>query len=197
MKYFVLLALFLFSSNGFCQNQKETDFHKQVRKQMQRHQELFDSFMTDDFGSIEKKFQKIFKEMGQDDFFGEDDFGKLFKGRLGHFNRPKFAKFEWKDYPRKKVLILIIPNSKDKAIDLKVEKGFVKISAKTKGKSKVSKSEKIEQQISIPGGLNQKTPIFKNVGKNFHIEFSKLYPGKKRDSTGLTPIKKRPTDIAI
>jgi HSP20 family molecular chaperone IbpA len=181
----VVLFFIIFSFNLFAQNNQLTDQQKIVQKQieeiMKHREEMFRSLLNDDnFGEMEKRMQEMTKH-----FF--DNNSNL--NTQNFFGGTAFGEYNWLEDEKYRILSLKVKQIKDKPLDIKIEKGQIKIKGDVEASDesgkfpKHSPSKKItkihfEQTYSIPHDVDEKNPEFENKDGEVLIKFKKKIPGK-------------------
>lgn len=161
----ILILILIFSFKAFSQtNQMEDEqrmMQKQIEEIMKHRQEMLRSLLNDDsFGDMEKQMQEMTKR-----FFDNDDFtsGNV----VGEYN--------WNENEKYRILSLKVKQIKDQPLDIKIEKGQIKIKGDVEEVSKNKAKTKIhfERMFSIPRDVDDKNPEFENKAGELLIKFKK------------------------
>lgn len=175
---FVLIStLTLFSQSTLAQTRRE-DLDAEIGAIMKARDELMKSLLEDDsFSNFDKRFNDLIKKF-EDDSFGGSMQGLQMGGVVGEY--------DWRETDTHQILGVKVKQIKDRPLDIKIEKGFVRLKgdveevldySSRKGGKKVSKVH-FERSFSIPDGVDQTNPEFENRGGELLIKFKKLKPSK-------------------
>lgn len=172
MKWFIL---FLITSNLFAQNMspEQKEIQKQIDEIMKHREEMLRSLFNDDsFKDMENRMQEMMKRFAGEDFnFNSDSF----------FGGAVVGQYDWVDDDKYKVLKIKVTQIKDRPLDIKIEKGQIKIKGdvetterkNSKGINKVKQKVHFERIFSIPPGVDEKNPEFENKDGELLIKFKK------------------------
>lgn len=208
--FFVLiLTLTIFASNTKAQTQNRRDeLDREIESIMKARDEMIRSLLND----------SAFSQF-------DDDFADRFDNLMKKFEQNRFGapdmqlgavvgEYDWRETETHKILVIKVVQIKDRPLDIKIEKGFVRLkgdveevqgSPSRKGK-KISKIH-FERSFSIPDGVDQTTPEFENKDGELLIKFKKLGPqapknGKPkktapRESDDREPVGRDASDAVI
>lgn len=187
MKKIILLAVFL-SVNILSSNARAQDdqFQKQVEEIMKAREEMLKSLM-DDNGDMEQKMMEMMRRFSQQGGMPGFDIGEL--------EGPVVGEYDWIVNDTQKILKIKVKQIKDHPLDIKIEKGMVKIkgdveSTQGTGKNKVVKKVNFERSFSLPDDVDQTSPEFENKGGEFLIKFKRLATAKyKKTNVPAAPKK--------
>lgn len=188
-KFFVLiLPLTFFLSLPVSAQSRREELDAEIKAILKARDELMRSLLEDDsFSNFDKRFNDLIQR------FEQDSFGSMQGLQMGGV----VGEYDWRETPTQLILAIKVKQIKDRPLDIKIEKGFVRLKGeveeiqeapgrKTKKISKVH----FERSFSIPPGVDQTTPEFENSEGELLIKFKKLKesgspsPGtpKKKDS---------------
>ncbi len=187
MKLIILSFLvFIFSSLSYAQNMspEQKEIQKQIEEIMRNREEMLRSLFDDDsFKDMENRMQEMMKRFSGKDFnFNSDSF----------FGGAVVGQYDWVEDDKYKVLKIKVTQIKDRPLDIKIEKGQIKIKGDVetvenqKSKNKVKQKVHFERIFSIPAGVDEKNPEFENKDGELLIKF------KKTSLTGKA--QKRPSN---
>lgn len=176
MKFFnrVLFFVILFSTNVYAQSGQE-QFDKQVEEIMRAREEMLKALMNDSMsGDFESRMLEIMKRFGDASSFGS---------AFDQFDSPVVGEYDWTENDKEKILKIKVKQVKDKPLDIKIEKGMIKIKGDVEttqgsGKNVVKRAMKFEKSFSLPNDIDQSNPLFENKGENLLIKFKKLASNK-------------------
>lgn len=188
MKLIMLsLSLFLVLSPLYAQNMtpEQKEIQKQIEEIMKNREEMLRSLFNDDsFKDMENRMQEMMKRFAGEDFnFNSDSF----------FGGAVVGQYDWVEDDKYKVLKIKVTQIKDRPLDIKIEKGQIKIKGDVetaenqKSKNKIKQKVHFERIFSIPSGVDEKNPEFENKDGELLIKF------KKTNSSGKA--QKRPNTI--
>jgi HSP20 family molecular chaperone IbpA len=202
MKKLIFLLIFL-STNLFAQNSLSQDdqFQKQVEEVMKAREEMLKSLMDDSFsGDIEKHMMEMMKRFsnpanpGANFGFDDDSEGAV------------VGEYDWVVSGNQKILKLKVKQVKDHPLDIKIEKGMVKVkgdveSTSGNGKNKIVSKTHFEKSFSIPEDVDQTTPEFENKDGELLIKFKLLKTAKTKQKaqtpSDRVPVSPSEGDISI
>lgn len=194
MKKLLLLSIFL-SSNLWAQSQPDP-FHQQIEEIMKAREEmlkaLMDGSMSSDFDTRMEEIMKRFGSAG--------GFGSGFEA----FDSPVVGEYDWMENEKEKILKIKVKQVKDKPLDIKIEKGMIKIkgdveTTQGQGKNVVKRAMRFEKSFSLPNDIDQTNPLFENKGESLLIKFKKLAADKKikKESSDRLPVDPDQNDLSI
>ncbi|MBP9682633.1 MAG: Hsp20/alpha crystallin family protein [Bacteriovorax sp.] len=202
---FVLMTL-LFSSSLLSQT-KQTDLDAQIKEIMKAREEMIRSLFNDsDFGSFDDRMDNHFSDLIKK--FQQNGFGGMPQMEMGDV----VGEYDWKETENDVTLVLKVAQIKDKPLDIKIEKGQIKLKGDVESvtqdaakKSKRISKVHFERIFSIPEGVDQGNPEFENKQGELLIKFKKLnvVKGKKQQITPLKkeeerrPLEKEAGDVSI
>jgi HSP20 family molecular chaperone IbpA len=170
---------------------------------MNARNEMLRSLMEDTTpGAFEKRMEEIMKTFGGSSDFG---FGPGFDSSSSS-SEEVVGDYNWIDNKDYKILKLKFKPVKDRPLDIKIEKGEIRLKgdfeiSDTRGKVKSLKKVHYERTFNIPTDVDQKNPEFENINGEMHIKFKKINQSKvkkpvpsKEDKILLTPDK---NDLSI
>lgn len=178
VKFFI--CIMLISSNLFAQKMspEQEAVQRQIEEIMKNREEMFRSLLNDDsFKEMEKRMQEMMKRFGGEDFNFNSE--SIFGGAI-------VGEYDWLEDEKYKTLKLKVTQIKDRPLDIKIEKGQIKIKGDVetvnegqKGKTKKTTSKvHFERVFSIPAGVDDKNPEFDNKDGELFIKFKKIKQGK-------------------
>lgn len=176
MKKLIVLALFL-SSSVFAQSGQSYDeqFENQIKEVMKARDEMLKMLMDDSTsGAFEKRMQDIAKQFEKSGF---DAFGDNEAAGVGEY--------DWVSTDTHKILKLKVKQVKDHPLDIKIEKGMIKIKGKVEttrgqGNQKSREQMSFENSFSLPTDVDQNSPEFENKEGEMLIKFKKLVASKEK-----------------
>jgi len=188
LKYYFFA--FIFSINLYAQNMtpEQKEIQKQIDEIMKHREEMLRSLFNDDaFQDMEKRMQEMMKRFGGEDFdFNADSF----------FGGAVVGQYDWLEDDQYKTLKIKVTQIKDQPLDIKIEKGQIKIKGEvesvenSKSRPKVKKKVHFERIFSIPSGVDDKNPEFENKAGELLIKFKKISgAGKKGNLEKAKEIK--------
>lgn len=184
-KFFVLILTltFLLCSSVSAQSRRE-ELDAEIKAILKARDELMRSLLEEDsFSTFDKRFNDLIQK------FEQDSFGSMQGLQMGGI----VGEYDWRETPAHMILAIKVKQIKDKPLDIKIEKGFVRLKGDVeevldypgrKGGKKVSRVH-FERSFSIPEGVDQTTPEFENKDGELLIKFK-----KNKSSSGSPPKKK-------
>jgi HSP20 family molecular chaperone IbpA len=168
---FFIFSLITFSNSSFAQND-----NRQIEEIMKAREEMIKSLFNDtDFENFDNHFNDLVKKFEQNNFGStSEDLGDV----VGEYN--------WRETDTHQILSLKVKQIKNKPLDIKIEKGQIKLKGdvesvpENSGKIKRISKVHFERSFSIPSGVDQNNPEFENKGGELLIKFKKL---KQTNST--------------
>lgn len=204
MKKIVFLLFMFLSIQAFSQANR-ADIDRQIEEIMKAREEMIKSLLNDSaFSQFDDNFDDMVKRFEQSNF----------SGMPGMEAGPVVGEYDWRETETQKILALKVKQVKDKPLDIKIEKGQIKLKGdvesvsenKTKKSKRISKVH-FERSFSIPEDVDQTNPEFENKGGEFLIKFKKLSatkpnpkplaPKKSLPKDDRTPIGKDSEDVTI
>ncbi|MDD4975053.1 MAG: Hsp20 family protein [Bacteriovorax sp.] len=180
-KIFFLLfsfAILVSSLSSFAQTGQEQEVQRQINELMKAREEMLKSLLNDsDFQGLDKHFEDLVKR------FEKESLGAGPGMDMGDV----VGEYDWRETPTHQVFVLKVKQVKDKPLDIKIEKGQIKLKgdvesvdiASTKSsKSKRTTKVHFERTFSIPDGVDQGNPDFENKAGELLIKFKKLKTSK-------------------
>lgn len=167
--------IFLFANiatpNIYAQDEQ---FQKQIEEIMKAREEMLKSLM-DGNGDMEQKMMEMMRKFSQQGGMPGFDIGEL--------EGPVVGEYDWIITDTHKILKIKVKQIKDKPLDIKIEKGMVKIkgdveSTSGNGKKKVMRKVNFERSFSLPDDVDQTSPEFENKDGEFLIKFKRLGTAK-------------------
>ncbi len=175
----VLIFTLLYLTPTFSQTTKErvqTErdlMDAEIRSLLNARDELMKSLLDDDaFSHFDKRFNDLVKK------FDDDNFSSMQGLQIGNI----VGEYDWRETDSQQILAIKVKQIKDKPLDIKIEKGFVRLKGEVeeildtperKGARKISKVH-FERSFSIPDGVDQTSPLFENKDGELLIIFKKL-----------------------
>ena len=189
------------SFSSFAQTDKGQDVQHQVDELMKAQQEMIKSLFNDSgFQNFDKQFEDLVDKFEKNNFNAGPD---LDDGTV-------VGEYDWRETTTHQILVLKVKQVKNKPLDIKIEKGQIKlkgdVESVTPKNAKVKSVTKVhfERSFSIPNDVDQTSPEFENKGGELLIKFKKLKPSKVKphvESTGPSdqrlPVSKDIDDITI
>lgn len=166
-----LILMLLFGSVNL--HAQDDQFQKQIEEIMRAREEMLKSLMDDSTGSdMEKRMLDMMKRFSGP---GLDDSSMGF----GDFGGVAVGEYDWIDTSTHKILKIKVQQVKDRPLDIKIEKGFIKIkgdvvSSVGNGNNKVVRKVNFERSFSLPNDVDQTNPEFENKAGEVLIKFKRL-----------------------
>jgi HSP20 family molecular chaperone IbpA len=195
MKKIVVFFIFTLSINAFTQTKsadRRSEVDRQIEEIMKARAEMIKSLMDDSAGmqfNMDDNFDALIKKFQQDTFSSGNglDMGAV------------IGEYDWRETDKEQILVLKVKQIKDKPLDIKIEKGQIKLkgdvesqSASPDQKSKRISKVHFERSFSIPDGVDQTNPTFENIDGELLIKFKKVNPVKaKTEKPKRTEMEKR------
>lgn len=185
MKKLILIMIFLFTHSVSVSAQDE-QFQKQIEEIMKAREEMLKSLLNDN-GDMEQKMMEMMRRFSQAGAMPGFDIGEL--------EGPVVGEYDWIVSDTQKILKIKVKQIKDKPLDIKIEKGMVKIkgdveSTQGSGKNKVIRKVNFERSFSLPDDVDQTSPEFENKDGEFLIKFKRLAAAKFKKTNVPAPLKK-------
>lgn len=184
----ILFVIFFLSFHAVAQTQSEQDqMNSQIQEIMKARAEMLKALMDDTGnGSLEKHLLEMMKNFDKDDDFGFGDMGG-----------PIVGEYDWIENETSKTLKIKVKQIKDHPLDIKIQKGEIKIKGDVEavegsGKRKVTRKINFERSFTLPDDVDQTNPEFENKGGEMLIKFKKLSnksSAKKVSSPKVAPVK--------
>jgi HSP20 family molecular chaperone IbpA len=187
MKKLILVTIFLLASISAPKiNAQDEQFQKQIEEIMKAREEMLNSLINGN-GDMEQKMMEMMKRFSQQ--------GGLPGFDIGELEGPVVGEYDWIVTDSQKILKIKVKQIKDKPLDIKIEKGMVKIkgdveSTQGSGKSKIVRKVIFERSFSLPDDVDQTSPEFENIDGEFLIKFKRLATAKFHKTTTPAPTKK-------
>jgi HSP20 family molecular chaperone IbpA len=181
---FFFLSTHLFAQTVVLQQQQA---NTQIEEIMRAREEMLKALMDDSMsGSLEKRMQDMMKN-----FDDGDDFG------FGQMEGPVVGEYDWLENENSKTLKIKVKQIKDHPLDIKIQKGEIKIKGDveaTEGNGKHKSISKIsfERSFGLPDDVDQNNPEFENKNGEMLIKFKKLKgktTSKILKNSGVSSIK--------
>ena len=140
IKVFILTLITLSIQSTFIygQTSDQAQMQKQIDEMMKRRDEMLRSLLNDDsFQEMEKRMQNMMKEFSENGAGFDNDF----------FGSSVVGEYDWKETDKYKILSLKIKQIKDKPLDIKIEKGQIRLKGDVEevSEEKSSKSKRISK----------------------------------------------------
>ena len=122
------------------------------------------------FQNFDKNFESLVKK------FEKENFGSGF----GMETPQDIGEYDWRETPTQQIFVLKVKQSKDKPLDIKIEKGQLKLKGDVESidlqNPKTHHSTKVhfERDFVILPGVDQTNPEFENSAGELLIKFKKL-----------------------
>lgn len=175
---------------------------KQFEEIMRAREEMLKSLLNDDsFSDMNKRMSELMKRFSGEDFN---------LGTQSFFGGSVVGEYDWREDDKNRILMIKVKQIKDKPLDIKIEKGFIKIkgdveevsdnnSRKNKGNNIDNMISKIhfEREFSIPLDVDQTNPEFENTNGELLIKFKKKNPrkiGKELNKSNKNLIENKKSD---
>jgi HSP20 family molecular chaperone IbpA len=127
---------------------------------------------------MEKRMLEMMKRFEDGAFDQDFDSSSFFK------NSNSFG-YDWREDETYKILSLKVKQVKDRPLDIKIEKGMIKIKGSVEENSSGKKyMSQFERTYSIPHGVDEKNPEFENKEGEVLIKFKKISKKKKKANDG-------------
>ena len=188
-KLFIFIIL-VTSSNVFGGVNQGSTVQHQMEELMKAQQEMMNSLLDDSgFQNFDKHFEDLVKKFEQNDFSAGQGVGD--EGDV-------VGEYDWRETLTHQILVLKVKQVKNKPLDIKIEKGQIKLKGDVESvdlnnpKSKSFTKVHFERSFSIPADVDQTTPEFENKSGELLIKFKKLKPSKVRPKTNnIDPLKQQ------
>lgn len=186
MKKLVLVSIFLLANISapkiYAQDEQ---FQKQIEEIMKAREEMLQSLL-DGNGDMEQKMMEMMKRFSQQGAMPGFDIGEL--------EGPVVGEYDWIVTDTQKILKIKVKQIKDKPLDIKIEKGMVKIkgdveSTQGTGKKRIVRKVNFERSFSLPDDVDQTNPEFENKGGEFLIKFKRLTKAEFKKTPTPAPKK--------
>lgn len=215
-KILFVLITFSFVPSLFSQT-KESDLNRQMLEIMKARQEMIQSLFNDsDFGYFDDQMDDHFSDLIKR--FQQNRFGGMPDLEMGDV----VGEYDWRESDKDVTLVLKVTQIKDKPLDIKIEKGQIKLKGdiesvsenpsqdklkKKGGKYRSFKKVHFERIFSIPQGVDQDNPVFENKEGELSIKFKKTHGSKTLPSSSVKkntpseeerrPVEKEAGDVSI
>ena len=123
-KTFLVFFLILISNLGFSQTDQERrdEINKQMEELMKARADMIRSLMDDSaFDNFDKHFEDLVKKFQQNGFPDGLNNSDLGAGDV-------VGEYDWRETEAYKIFVLKVKQIKDKPLDIKIEKGQIKLS---------------------------------------------------------------------
>lgn len=171
----ILLLIFLsFSSTVIAQTSDNQEVERQIKELMKAREEMFKSLLNDSgFDNFDKHFEDLVKRFEKESLVTSPD---LEAGDV-------VGEYDWRETATHQVLALKIKQIKNKPLDIKIEKGQIKLKGDVEAVDSNPKMKRVskvhfERIFSIPSGVDQNAPEFENTAGELLIKFKKLKASK-------------------
>ena len=167
----IVFILFTLSFYSFAQTNEEQEVQLQM-DQLRKVQDQMIKSMLDDtsFKDFDEQFKSLVKKFEQESY--------------GSVGGEVFGEYDWRETETQQILVLKVVQSKDKPLDIKIEKGQIKFKGDVQSvdvsnpKSRKSRAVHFERSFAIPAGVDQANPEFENKAGELLIKFKKLNVAK-------------------
>ena len=190
-----------YNSVLLAQTSQRQEVEQQIKEFMKARDEMIKSLINDsDFQNMDQQFENLAKKFNKDSFSGWPDVG----GGM------EIGEYDWRENPTHKIFVLKVKQIKNKPLDIKIEKGEIKLKGDVESleqnNSKLKRITKahFERVFSIPNDVDQNDPIFENKAGELLIKFKKLKSSKSPNKSNTNkmgepnqPIEKDPKDLTI
>ncbi len=151
------------------------DRQKEIEEFLKRRDEIMKGLLNDEsFIEMEKRMLEMMKRFEEGAFDQGFDSSSFFK------NSFSFG-YDWKEDDNYKTLSLKVKQVKDRPLDIKIEKGMIKIKGSVEENSNGKKTmAHFERTFNIPSGVDEKNPEFENKEGELLIKFKKIGAAKKK-----------------
>lgn len=181
-KIFVLIsALSIFTTTAHAQSNSRPNTHnenidREIEDLMKARDEMIRSLLNDSaFSQFDDQFQDRFNNLIKK--FEQNNFGGMPDLQMGAV----VGEYDWRETDTQQILVIKVKQIKDKPLDIKIEKGQVRLKgdveevrANSSRKNKKISKVHFERSFSIPDGVDQTTPEFENKDGELLIKFKKL-----------------------
>ena len=184
-KIFILLLLILCSfANAQSNGANRDEVQRQIEELMKAREEMFKSLLNDSgFQDFDKHFEDLMKNFEKSSFDQSSDMGG-----------PVIGEYDWRETDIYQIFVLKVRQIKDKPLDIKIEKGQIKLKGDVESidedsskKSKRISKVHFERTFSIPKDVDQTNPEFENKAGELLIKFKKLHVTKSVPKYKNTP----------
>lgn len=194
-----LIVITSFSSFG--ETSQEQEVQRQINELMKAREEMLKSLLNDSgFQNFDKQFEDLIKRFDKENFGSGPDMDAS----------EVIGEYDWRETPTHQVFVLKVKQIKDKPLDIKIEKGQIKLKGDVESvdlsnpKSKKNTNVHFEKTFAIPIGVDQSNPEFENKAGELLIKFKKLKATKAPPKIKNTikeeqrrPIDKDADDLTI
>lgn len=187
MKLLLILCL-IFSNHLFAQSR---NIDKEFEEIMKRRDEIFRSLFNDDvYKEFDQQMEKMLEEFTK---AGLNFDRRMFKGGVA-------GEYDWVETETHKILKLKVTQIKDKPLDIKIEKGMIRVKGEVEevlevnpeaSKSSNQKKKSVsrihfENAFSLPNDVDQRNAEFENKEGELLIKFKKLKKTKPLKNESIT-----------
>lgn len=167
---------------------QDENFQNQIHEIMKAREEMLNSLINGDGGSdIEKKMMEMMKRFSTQGGMPGFDMDEL--------EAPVVGEYDWIVSEKEKILKIKVKQIKDRPLDIKIEKGMIKIkgdveSTQGSGANKMVRKLSFERSFSLPDDVDQRSPEFENTGSEFLIKFKRITQSRSKKTNLVDPPKK-------
>ena len=201
VKIILLLISILYNSVLLAQTNQRQEVEQQIKEFMKARDEMIKSLINDsDFQNFDQQFENLAKKFNKDSFSGWPDVG----------GGVEIGEYDWRENATHKIFVLKVKQIKNKPLDIKIEKGQIKLKGDVESvEQNNSKFKRItkahfERIFSIPNDVDRNDPEFENKAGELLIKFKKLKSSKSPSKSNTNnigepnqPIEKDPKDLTI
>ncbi len=180
-----LLFCFQFDAvNAQNSNDRQVEMQRQIESIIKARNAMIRSLLDDsNLGGLDKHFEDLLKNFDIDNI---ENFG------TNNLN-PVVGEYDWRDFDNEVIFVLKVKQIKDKPLDIKIEKGMIRIKGDVQVVSQnetknIKKKAKVhfERSFIIPNGVDETSPEFETKSGELLIKFK-----KNRDKVKIkNPFKK-------
>ncbi len=192
--FLILILIIFLSTKGYPQTNRNGSggMDRQIQEILKAREEMIKSLMNDSaFDNFDSHFEDMIRK------FQQDSFG----GMPGMDEAMAIGEYDWRETDTHQIFVLKVKQLKNKPLDIKIEKGLIKLkgdveSVSEDSSNKVKSTSKVhfERQFSIPEGLDQSNPQFENIDGELLIKFKKLTNSKSQSKPPIRALPKKQQD---
>lgn len=203
IKSIPLFLLIIYCSSIGAQSRQD-QINQQINELMKARAEMIKSLFSDsEFQGFDKHFENLLKDFQKNSFIPD-----------AAIEGPVIGEYDWRENEAQRVFVLKVKQIKDRPLDIKIEKGHIRLSGDVESvnedstkKSKSISKVHFERVFTIPEGVDLNNPEFENNKGELLIKFKKIKiskdsiknqgPKEQQQLDDRHPIDKNENDITI
>lgn len=210
-KFFNIFTILLMLTGGSVEAQapQPDERLKSLREKMRKDHEMINRLLNDDaFANINRDFHERFKKLLEDfyqgtpeDFFNQQRFDQFFR-EWSPNSYEQDDSGQWLDTADERILVLKLDIPKDTPLDIKIEKGVIQVSGKTKrkraasqGKSMIEEEVQFQKAFPIPSDCVAASAQFENAEGEIKIRLRKKTARKA--TPNIRPLTPKKDDLTL